>query len=149
MDLAGAQAPPNLDGKSFKAALGSSPPSVNDWRAYSDSEFYVDGNTWMTVRHINESSHNADFKMTWWCSNQSEVFDLVADPWELTNLAGSAPTAFGEQIVKAWLPLAYAMSQCSGASCHAPQPPAHLPVDVMPCHASGDLVPVMESYLDI
>ena len=40
-----------LDGLSFADALTDTPPTIEAWRAYSFSEFYVNDNTWWAIRH--------------------------------------------------------------------------------------------------
>jgi hypothetical protein len=111
------------------------------------SEFYVNENTWLTVRSINETTGEADYKLTLWCTNQTEVFDLRTDPWELVNQGGAAPTPFGQKIQDEWLPKLIAMSKCTHDGCQNPEGP-NVPVSALPCHAAGPMLDVMETYLD-
>ena len=87
--LAGEQAPSNLDGLSFASELGPSPSSpsarADAWRQHSFSEFFANLNTWQLVRVVN-STHK--FSYMWWCSNDTEVFDMQKDPFQTTNLDG-------------------------------------------------------------
>lgn len=135
VDLAGASeyTPGELDGKTFSEVLGSNPPSVADWRSYSFSEFYVGNNTWNAIRYINSTSGLPEFKLVWWCSNQSEVFRLGEDPWELTNVGGDQPTAYGQAILDQWLPVALGMSRCKGAAYQSPVPLHPMPSRPLPC----------------
>lgn len=131
VDLAGAGAhvAHPLDGKSFMPVLRANPPSVAEWRPYSFSEFFVANNTWTALRFINSTTGAAEFKLVWWCSDQSEVFRLDQDPWELTNEGGEQPTSYGRAIVDEWLPTILGMVQCSGQGCQTPTrvtpPPPH------------------------
>ena len=130
---AGAHVAHPLDGKSFASVMRADAPSVADWRPYSFSEFFVGNNTWAALRFINSSSGLPEFKLVWWCSDQSEVFRLDRDPWELINEAGDAPTAYGKDVLDQWLPTIVGMLQCAGEECQTPErptPPSH----PLPCH---------------
>ena len=92
VDLAGAaeHAPTNLNGQSFAAELGDSsatPATLGDkWRQHSYSEFFAGVNTWRLVRVVN-STHK--FSYTWWCTNDTEVFNMAEDQWQKANLFGT------------------------------------------------------------
>merc|ERR1712173_151160 len=61
--LAGATkfAPHALDGKSMATLLTSAPPSVQNWRQFSFSEFYREDNTWRQIRFINGTSGEVEW----------------------------------------------------------------------------------------
>jgi len=138
-----------LDGKDFSAALTSAPPAVQDWRAFSFSEFYSGENTYWAVRVIGNSSEQAPsnnvggdegptsglesaglgagealYTFHFWCTNQSEVFSKANDPYQMVNLApgrlGRGGTAFGQEVVHHWLPLTVNLGKCSGRACSDP-----------------------------
>lgn len=130
VELAGAEAhaPSNLDGLSFASELGdatASPAALGDrWRQHSYSEFFSGDNTWRLVRVVN-STHK--FSYMWWCTNDTEVFDVSADQWQKKNLYGSpgfaaSAAAMAGRIVNA-------LGSCSGADCSHPVPAASGPTD--------------------
>lgn len=104
-------------------------------------------NTWLTLRSINETTGEADFKFTLWCTNQTEVFDLTNDPWELDNQGGTSPTSYGQKIQDTWLPIVYALGHCSKDECQNPQG-LPVPVSALPCHNVGPVLDVVEYWLD-
>jgi len=145
VDLAGAAAPaePPLDGLSFASALAAAPPAPEQWRNYSFSEHFGGDTTWWLVRRPLSSgggAAGASAAMTsfaWWCTNESEVFDLAADPWQLANLAGSGPR--GDAVANASLAFAAALARCSGANCSSEDsalapPPPPLAANVLECY---------------
>ncbi|EOD23505.1 hypothetical protein EMIHUDRAFT_123682, partial [Emiliania huxleyi CCMP1516] len=105
-ELGGAakHAPHPLDGLSFKAALGSTPPALSEWRDFSFSEFYVNDNTWRNIRLIDHATGQPAWAFHWWCSNQSEVYREADDPFQMANVGGDDPTPFGRSIVRRYLP---------------------------------------------
>lgn len=129
LELAGAahapHTPSNLDGLSFAAALGSSSAAAQlrkepeKWRAFSYSEFFGGDITWWNVRTVN-STHK--FSVHYWCTGETEVFDLLTDPLQMHNLAGQSE--FGHRAVAQVLPNALALSSCAHDSCWRPQPPS-------------------------
>jgi hypothetical protein len=54
------------------------------WRPHSFQEFHENCNTWISLRSANET-HTSSFRL--WCTNQSEIFDLTQDIYELDNQA--------------------------------------------------------------
>ena len=140
VELAGAApAGPPLDGLSFAGALTAAAPAPEQWRNFSFSEHFGGTTTWWLLRRPLAQSSGADAAETsfaWWCTNESEVFDLAADPWQLQNLAGASPR--GDAVASASLPLAEALSRCSGANCSSEQaaapPPAPGP---LPCYKTS------------
>merc|ERR1712217_149136 len=119
-ELAGATkfAPHALDGKSFHTALTRHPPSVNEWRKFSYSEFYQGYSTWRNIRFINESTGEAEWTFHWWCTNQSEVFHRPSDQYQMRNLGGDAPTAFGQRIIDVALLATEVIGTCFGEECN-------------------------------
>jgi N-acetylglucosamine-6-sulfatase len=119
VELAGATAAgPPLDGLSFAAAFSASPPAPRAWRDFQFAEFHCNDLTWRQVRRPFE---NTTYAM--WCDGTEEVFDLVADPWQLANVAATS----GANISAADGPLAEAMWTCAGDACRAPTPRAVTP----------------------
>ena len=104
---------PPLDGLSFAAAFSASPPAPAAWRDFQFSEFHCDENTWRQVRR---PLANTTYAM--WCDATEEVYDLMADPWQLENIAAGsgAPIAASDGM------LAEALWGCSGSACNAPVP---------------------------
>ena len=137
--------PRDLDGLSFAAALADTPAASQlratpeAWRDFSFSEFFMNDCTWWNVRTVN-STHK--FSFHYWCTGEAEVFDLLKDPLQLTNLApggeASPGTELGRLAVAEMLPKAIALSSCSHAGCWTPEPkpvPALAPnMTHLPCY---------------
>jgi hypothetical protein len=119
-----------LDGLSIAAVLGAAPPPPQAWRNHSFSEFFGSIDTWASLRYPLFSSE-ARLKFNLWCTNDTEVFDLTADPWELDNVANTT----GAGLLKEALPLITAMSICKGGSCRHPAPAGAEP---LPCLINGE-----------
>ena len=121
IDLANAQqhAPmAELDGMSFAPLLFSEAGNSTPWRGHSIQQFHENCNTWLSLRQAN-STHTSSYRM--WCTNQSEFFDLIADPFELNNIAGDPearhPGEFSEM-----KRLLVGLSRCKGETCRHPLP---------------------------
>merc|ERR1712232_248949 len=137
-----------LDGKSFKAALTDSPHHhMKDWRQYSYSEFYVGDDTWRNIRFINATSGEAEWSFHWWCSNQSEVFHKPTDPYQMINVGGDTPTAFGRQIEDRYLSATEALGKCTGQSCNEMPAPMAAKKSLR-CGVIGELSEAEEAFLD-
>lgn len=106
-----------LDGLSFARVLSATPPPAFAWRNHSYSEFFGNINTWGALRYPLYSG-GARMKVHVWCTNQSEVFDLNSDPWELRNVANGT----GAAVLNESLPLLLALSKCKGGLCRHPVP---------------------------
>eukprot|EP01049_Picozoa_sp_SAG25_P000749 SAG25_NODE_27_length_21065_cov_19.427931_17_plen_169_part_00 len=91
------------------------------WRAFSFSEFFANDITWWNVRTVN-STHK--FSVHYWCTGETEVFDLLTDPLQLHNLAGVESSALGMAAAAEMLPLGVALSSCANSSCYRPALPA-------------------------
>jgi hypothetical protein len=127
LQLAGAApAGEPLDGLSFASVLSAAPPAAQAWRNHSFSEFFGPLNTWASLRFPLGA---ARAKVTQWCTNDTEVFDLGADPWELANIGGGA----GAQLLNDTLPLLAALARCKGGLCRHPAPNGALP---LPCRTN-------------
>jgi hypothetical protein len=114
VELAGATVVgPALDGLSFAAAFSANPPAPADWRDFQFSEHHCGPLTWRKVRRPLAGT-NATYNM--WCDKTTEVFDLVADPWELKNTVDGEGAAFAA----ANGPLAEFLWTCAGAECNRP-----------------------------
>ena len=128
VELAGAApAGPPLDGLSFAGALTAAAPAPGSWRNFSFSEHFGGTATWWLLRRPLAEGGDAAAAMTsyaWWCTNESEVFDLAADPWQLSNLAGASPR--GDAVANESLAHAAALARCGGANCSSEEtaPPA-------------------------
>jgi arylsulfatase A-like enzyme len=115
VELAGAtpMGPP-LDGLSFAAAFGPSPPAPADWRDFQFSEHHCDAVTWRKIRRplVGE---NSTYHM--WCDGVEEVFE-AGDPWQLANTVRTTGASFAEANMR----LAEFLWQCSGPECNTPIP---------------------------
>ena len=67
-------------------------------------------------------------KVNQWCTNDTEVFLLDADPWELANVAQGA----GADELSSALPLLAALARCKGGQCRHPAPSGAQP---LPCRS--------------
>jgi hypothetical protein len=139
----GPATPADLDGLSFAPALLDSPAAAKlratpeHWRSFSFSEFFMNDCTWWNVRTVN-STHK--FSYHYWCDGTGEVFNLLADPLQLKNLAGDTEVSsgFGRLAAAEMLPLAMSLSMCSHESCWKPAattvPPIAANGTHLPCY---------------
>ena len=129
LQLAGAApAGEPLDGLSFASVLSAAPPAAQAWRNHSFSEFFGPFNTWASLR-FPLASGAVRAKVTQWCTNDTEVFDLGADPWEMANIGAGA----GAQLLNDTLPLLAALARCKGGLCRHPAPSGAQP---LPCRTN-------------
>lgn len=120
VELAGATVTgPPLDGLSFASAFRPNPPAPADWRDWQFSEFHCGTDTWRQVRRplVNTT-------YTMWCSQDGslgtqEVFDLMNDPWQVSNIVG---TPAGANVSASDSKIAEAMWTCKGDACRNPTP---------------------------
>jgi len=137
-----------IDGKSFKEVLTANPPSLNKWRNFSFSEFFVTENTWRQIRHINATTGKSQFTFHWWCTNQSEVYNLVQDPYQMNNVGGDSPTSYGQKKIDQYLGATEVLGKCVGQSCSqmpAPRKPSPNP---LPCGSPQEMMEVEEVWMD-
>jgi len=137
-----------IDGKSFKEVLTATPPSLNKWRNFSFSEFFVTVNTWRQIRHINATTGKSEFTFHWWCTNQSEVYHLVQDPYQMNNVGGDSPTSYGQKKIDQYLGATEVLGKCVGQSCSqmpAPRKPSPNP---LPCGSPQEMMEVEEVWMD-
>ena len=118
-----------LDGLSFASVLGAAPPPPQAWRNHSFSEFFGNADTWASLRSPLYSGW-VRAKVNAWCTNDTEVFNLTADPWELANVAKGA----GAAVLNSTLPLLSAMARCKGGLCRHPVPNG---VEPLPCRSDA------------
>ena len=127
VELTGATATgPPLDGLSFVDALGAAPVAPTDWRDFSFTEHFENADTWQVIRRPLAADGT---KFVRWCQDTLEVFDIVADPFELTSLDG---TARGSALEATESPLAFFLGSCSGSECNKPTPSTP-PKKALPC----------------
>eukprot|EP00756_Hemistasia_phaeocysticola_P050778 Hpha_TRINITY_DN25966_c0_g1::TRINITY_DN25966_c0_g1_i1::g.185367::m.185367 len=138
-----------LDGKSFRDVMVCSRvPQLGDWRNFSFSEIYAGQNTWHQIRFINESTGSAEWALHWWCSNQSEIYHMPSDPWQMRNLGGDNPTPFGRHVLDQYLGATRLLGQCKGEACSKMPPPTTVVPNLLPCHNVGPKLEVDEVWLD-
>lgn len=135
VEFANAQSfvPTLLDGKSFASEFADNGKGANadTWRQYSFSEFFANTNTWRLIRVVN-STHK--FSVVRWCTNDTEVFDMIADKWQTKNLAGQP--GFAATAESIFLPITAALGHCDGTNCSTQldsltQMAPSLPIDFM------------------
>eukprot|EP01043_Picozoa_sp_COSAG02_P016885 COSAG02_NODE_753_length_17610_cov_23.119753_9_plen_300_part_00 len=138
VELAGAIATPNpagpltdpaLDGLSFLSDLAhNAPPTrlADSWRQHSFSEFFADDNTWRLVRVVN-STHK--FSFIWWCTNDTEIFDMQGDKWQTVNVDGEEGNAFAVRAADDAGRMIAPLGVCKGRACNKPVPAATTPTD--------------------
>lgn len=135
VDIAGATpAGPPLDGKSFMAEL-SGTSDARAWRNFSFSEHFQEDLTWWMIRSPLDGGDFGQTSFHWWCTGQAEVFDLKADPWQLTNLV-SPSTPRGEAVKDAYMGIGVALSECSGHHCNRAKA-ARVPRKPLHCKKTG------------
>ena len=129
VELAGATpSGPALDGKSFAAALTSTPVAPEDWRTFSFTEHFSNANTWWSIRRPLQADRT---KFNHWCQEDEEVFHLDADQWEMSNVVG---TPSGAALAAKELALAVTLGSCKGAAeCGAPKPAGRVPKKPLMC----------------
>lgn len=106
LDLAGAEPPPDTDGRSL---LGVAHSSTAPWDNRIFSEFYggmIGGDVpAMPVRMIRRD----DWKLTWYGGHQPQLFDLSSDPDETRDLAdepgaAKARARLVDEVLASWDP---------------------------------------------
>lgn len=124
---AASTSPTDLDGLSFAADLANpaDPATLGDsWRQHSYSEFFGSVNTWRLVRVVN-STHT--FSYMWWCTNDTEVYNMNVDQWQTHNMVGSP--GFAEAAAAHAGGIVNALGTCSGSDCARPTSANTLPAN--------------------
>lgn len=110
-EMARAQAPDTIDGRSLFGLLGSTPTPVSSWRSDFLVEHWTDTPeglpTWAGVRTAN--SIYVEYEKT----AEKEFYDLVRDPSQLQNQAAGAPASTIDPLAARLR----ALKACRGASC--------------------------------
>jgi N-acetylglucosamine-6-sulfatase len=112
-DLAGASVPAFVDGKSFAPLLTGSPPS--SWRtAFLEEGWYPEnGGSLLVPTH--KSVHTKRYMFTKYDTGEYELYDLVADPYQLV----SKSRAGNEALYSALQTRLDSLRTCTGANCRA------------------------------
>lgn len=102
----------DVDGRSFARLLGTSPPSPQSWRqatpiAHTATDSAPGVPSWRGVR----TTRYAYVKYE---GGATEVYDMVVDPSQRTNIAAANPS-----LTSKLASLADALASCVGASCRA------------------------------
>ncbi len=87
-DLVGIPEPPGLDGRSLLTLLGDGTPTP-PWRDAVIGQYHGKQRWACPIRMIRTARH----KLTLYRTGERELYDLLADPGEVTNLAGDARSA--------------------------------------------------------
>lgn len=125
LELAGSAVPEDLDGQSFAHLLdGNAGPDafrsaalVEHWTThqsqYADPD---DASVRIAIRFEYQMVRTKRDVLIRWYTGELEYYDLLLDPYQLTNTAGSLPTARLLEL----LTTLDALVACSGTTCHEP-----------------------------
>ena len=122
LELAGVTPPPGyvLDGHSMvPTLLGDTDGIAAAGREYSYSEFFLSCSTWRLIRlaaYVDTVGVSRHLAFHSWCTNQTEAYDLGADPYQLNDISSSLPTADLRRLTA----LSVVLGGCKGALCSAP-----------------------------
>jgi len=129
-ELAGAQAPAFVDGRSLVPLLGEIPPSPESWRQaflLENGDLAAQTRVLTTepgdfARQIREAGippfrglRTKDYLYVEYNTGERELYDLTHDPYELENLVSTADPALLKRL-SSWLA---ELRRCAGASCRA------------------------------
>lgn len=115
VDLAGAEIPELVDGRSLVPLLAKDPPPLEDWRQAFLIEYWrprpesPDALIWRGIRT------DAYKYIEWSTSKWRELYDMNADPYELDNLYADGEPAITRKLAP-WLD---ALFECAGATCRS------------------------------
>jgi len=117
--LAGAAVPPFVDGRSLVSLLGPAPPP--QWRQAFLTEHFVDARGQAGGRPGRRGGgapafsglRTRDAKYVEYATGERELYDLRADPYELRNLAATAP----QELLSRLAARLAELRQCGGRSC--------------------------------
>jgi arylsulfatase A-like enzyme len=105
---------PTLLGASDDAAAAAAAP-----REYTFSEFFLSCSTWRLVRlakYTDTAGVSRRLAFHAWCTNQTEAYDLDADPYQLNDLSVDLPA----QDLRRLTAMSDLLGGCAGADCSAP-----------------------------
>jgi N-acetylglucosamine-6-sulfatase len=112
-DLADAQIPAFVDGRSFAPLLSSSAPS--SWRAAFLEEGWLDTNTGATRVPTHKGVHTQDHMLVEYDTGERELYDLIQDPYQLQSKSRTG----NESLYSALETRLDALRACSGAACRS------------------------------
>ena len=110
-ELAGAAPPPDADGRSLVPLLRADPPDPSSWRRSFPLSFDATSSAPLFPSWIGVDT--GDYVYARYVTGERELYDARTDPYQLRNLAGSAPTALVDALDKR----AAALSVCRAAEC--------------------------------
>jgi hypothetical protein len=110
-DLANAQIPAFVDGRSFAPLLSTSPPS--SWREAFLEEGWLDTTTGATRVPTHKGVHTQDHMLVEYDSGERELYDLIVDPYQLQSKSRTG----NESLYSALETRLYNLRDCSAAAC--------------------------------
>jgi N-acetylglucosamine-6-sulfatase len=118
-DIADASVPKFVDGRSFLAVLGDSPP--DDWRTGFLVRAQATDNRqqWIPPMPTNLALRTARYEYIDYPRGKDELYDMERDPYQIDSIQASAPTDVLAQI-RAQLKL---LEGCGGDECRAAEGP--------------------------
>ncbi|KAI0021148.1 arylsulfatase [Xylariomycetidae sp. FL0641] len=150
MGLAEADWPPFLDGRSLLSdwhdPVPETPPPVGAAKEIMNIEFwgqkvieaphvevpFMDNTTYKTLRIVSEGS---SWMFAKWCTNEMELYNTTADPWEINNLAYGEIAPETQRVLNRLNAILLVTKSCEGDTCRDPwsvlQPP-NLPEGAAP-----------------
>jgi N-acetylglucosamine-6-sulfatase len=118
-DIADASVPKFVDGRSFLAVLGDSPP--DDWRTgfLVRAQATDSRQQWIPPMPTNFALRTARYEYIDYPRGKDELYDMERDPYQIDSIQASAPTDVLAQI-RAQLKL---LEGCGGDECRAAEGP--------------------------
>lgn len=113
-EIAGTKPPPDLDGKSFLPLLGRALPGVDSWRQELLLELWSEGAAGVPEYR---ALRTRDRLYVEYSTGEHELYDLVADPFQLSNRYDST----GSEVVAPLAARLASLRVCSGRSCRSQQ----------------------------
>jgi N-acetylglucosamine-6-sulfatase len=94
-EIAGAQTPGFVDGRSFLPVLGASPPSSSRWRsAFLINSPHTDKRGWLKGMPTNLAIRTPRYEYIDYLRGKSELYDMARDPYQTHSLMANPPDAF-------------------------------------------------------